>query len=206
MGRITLLLGIALSLGIAHSQAATASSSKAKPHAGRHDRIYGYVDGEPDYCGPILPHRKDSRSCIAQRKALEPEIAQLEAEQVAMKLRNSMEQGSPKNVDDACAQAKAPDVNACANHLLVGWPSAHHNAASFDSYTYCRKIGDIAGGSNEIELTCRQEENEARQWFENHDTSARTFTYCLGIGKIAGGSYVILKTCIEQEEEAGSKL
>lgn len=77
---------------------------------------------------------------------------------------------------------------------------------SFDTEAYCRKIGDTAGGSYEIEETCRNEESRALSQLNSESIPARTLEYCSRIGDTAGGSYVIMQTCVEQEEESASHL
>ena len=197
MGKIVLLLRIALALCVAQGARAYASDVHAKHHVRRHDRIYGYVGADPEYCSSKV---KDSPSCVAERARNATLTAQEEAEATASALIPSI------RAEEACAQAKAPDVNACANHILIGWPQAHHSVGMLNIESYCRKIGDDAGGSNEMELTCRDEEFEAKRWAERHDTPQRTYNYCFGMGRDAGGSYVMYQTCVEQEEAAGSKL
>lgn len=76
----------------------------------------------------------------------------------------------------------------------------------FDTDEYCRKIGDTAGGSYEIEATCRDEEAAALSQLRSLDIPDRTLKYCSDIGETAGGSYTIMKTCVEQEANAASRL
>lgn len=83
------------------------------------------------------------------------------------------------------------------------------NAPLLDTEAYCKRVGDVAGGSDEIELTCRQQEHVARNWVSAHATSSRTMKYCARVAEGVGGnagSYEIMKTCIEQEEQAAEQL
>jgi hypothetical protein len=57
---------------------------------------------------------------------------------------------------------------------------------SFDTEAYCRKIGDTAGGSYEIEETCRDEEAKALSQLNSQSIRARTLEYCSRIGDTAG--------------------
>ena len=84
----------------------------------------------------------------------------------------------------------------------AGEPGDAEALPSYDDATYCRKIGDAAGGSNVIERTCRQQEAGAQAEVEGMTILPKTLRYCGNIGRSAGGSYVIFKTCVEQELEA----
>jgi hypothetical protein len=84
--------------------------------------------------------------------------------------------------------------------------SSSAGAPAYDTASYCRQIGDTAGGSYVIERTCRQQEMEALSAIRRMSIPARIQNYCAQIGETAGGSYVIYKTCAEQELEAASSL
>lgn len=71
---------------------------------------------------------------------------------------------------------------------------------------YCRRIGDIAGGSAVIERTCRDQEQSSLVTIRDQNIPKRIFEYCERIGRAAGESYTIFKTCVEQETTAASTL
>ena len=85
--------------------------------------------------------------------------------------------------------------------LLLALPST---AVAFDTAAYCRQVGAFVGGSYQIELTCRQQENAAR--LNRMSVPNRIESYCREVGSFAGGSYQIMVTCIEQELEARRQL
>jgi hypothetical protein len=84
--------------------------------------------------------------------------------------------------------------------------SASAELPSFDTISYCRKIGDTAGGSMEIEATCREMEGDALSALNRMTIPGRMLRYCTQIGETAGGSYEIMKTCVEMESEAATRL
>jgi hypothetical protein len=77
---------------------------------------------------------------------------------------------------------------------------------SFNTASYCRKIGDTAGGSMQIEATCREMEADALDGLQRMAIPSRMLSYCTQIGQTAGGSYEIMKTCVEMESDAASRL
>lgn len=79
-------------------------------------------------------------------------------------------------------------------------------AANYDIKQYCSKVADAVGGSAQIELTCREQEAEARDDIPGKNASPKIMAYCDRVGKAIGGSYQILSTCIDQEQEAQSQL
>lgn len=113
---------------------------------------------------------------------------------------------SPDFPHQMCGYIKAPDMDAC----MVRMKKIQHESAEgipmYDSDAYCAHIGDVAGGSNEIELTCHQEESDAHEWARENVGSPRSMRYCAKIGETAGGSYEIFKTCLQQEESAAAQL
>ena len=164
------------------------------------DMIYAYVDGEPEYC---LAAVRDSPSCVAEMKVNAPEIKREQAEMAAMEKVNS-----PAYIAQLCKESHASNIDRCVSDvqaLHTEPPRAASSFPIFDIDSYCRELGDMAGGSNEIELTCRHQEEAARDWARDHDTSQRTAKYCRGVAETAN-SYEIFKTCVEQEEDAGSHL
>ena len=87
--------------------------------------------------------------------------------------------------------------------LLLALPST---AAAFDTAAYCREVGAVVGGSYQIELTCRQQENAARSRLNRMSVPNRIVSYCREVGSVVGGSYQIMVTCIEQELDARRQL
>jgi hypothetical protein len=91
-------------------------------------------------------------------------------------------------------------------------PSEAHSAPptadlpSFDTASYCRKIGDTAGGSMQIEATCREMEADALHALQRMSIPSRMLNYCTRIGETADSSYQIMKTCVEMESDAASRL
>jgi hypothetical protein len=136
---------------------------------------------------------------------------------------NSMNVDENLTTTDMNATAATSDVNVAeleeADHraakaLSAQSPNTDTPAAeqaptglpSFDTEAYCQKIGDTAGGSYEIEETCRDEESKALAQLNARSISGRTLQYCSRIGETAGGSYEIMETCVEQELESAGRL
>lgn len=76
----------------------------------------------------------------------------------------------------------------------------------YDTVAYCREIGDLAGGSSQVELVCRQDEEAAKDKIDALNPSARIMKYCDEVARVAGGSYQILEVCIEDELSAEEQL
>lgn len=167
--------------------------------AKHHDEVYATLpDGTPEYCLSSVP---DSPSCKAERKANAPEVTRLQKELAALPNPTS-----PTYLHDLCVQQKSPDISQCMAMMKASQTLVEKGFPSYDIDAYCQKIGDTAGGSYDIELTCRQEEDAAFAWAEANPPNRRTMTYCGRIGAVAGGSYEIFKTCVQQEENAASQL
>lgn len=77
---------------------------------------------------------------------------------------------------------------------------------AYDIKAHCRKIGDVAGGSYQIEETCRKNEQEAQKALTTITIPSRISKHCQEIGIVAGGSYQIMLTCVKQEIEAKNRL
>ena len=90
--------------------------------------------------------------------------------------------------------------------LLLIFLSLSPIANSFDISAYCRSIADTAGGSYQIELTCREMERDAKSRINRKQVPDRIMRYCRRIGETAGGSYQIMLTCIIQELNARSQM
>jgi hypothetical protein len=73
---------------------------------------------------------------------------------------------------------------------------------AFDIARYCRTIGQHAGGSYQIEKSCRDMEYEAKAKLARMTIPPRIKRYCQNIGQHAGGSYNIMLSCVEMELEA----
>lgn len=76
----------------------------------------------------------------------------------------------------------------------------------YDSNAYCRRLGDTAGGSAEVELSCRQQEKAAYEHLSTRPTTPRILNYCNGLGVTSGGSYEVFDACVSQEEAAQRQL
>ncbi|MDR6235197.1 hypothetical protein [Pseudomonas oryzihabitans] len=79
-------------------------------------------------------------------------------------------------------------------------------AADYDIKAYCRSVSDAVGGSAQIELTCRKQEERAKASIAGKQAPAKTLAYCQSVGDAIGGSYQILATCINQELAAKAQL
>jgi hypothetical protein len=114
-------------------------------------------------------------------------------------------------VNDALSSGANADMDVAREAKIERADSAVSASASaelpsFDTVSYCRKIGDTAGGSMEIEATCREMEADALSGLSRLTIPARMLRYCTQIGETAGGSYEIMKTCVEMESEAATRL
>lgn len=87
--------------------------------------------------------------------------------------------------------------------ISVALPSTVH---AFNTSAYCREVGAVVGGSYQIELVCRQQEDAARSRLNRMSVPGRIESYCREVGAVVGGSYQIMVTCIEQELEARRQL
>jgi len=97
-------------------------------------------------------------------------------------------------------QANPPDIStALHGDITNAYPE-------YDTARYCKRLGDMVGGSNDLELTCVQQENDAAKDVFAKSVTVRTMNYCDGLAKNVGGSYELLETCIEQENKAASRL
>ncbi|MCI5225564.1 MAG: hypothetical protein D3918_02630 [Candidatus Electrothrix sp. AX2] len=80
------------------------------------------------------------------------------------------------------------------------------NVYSYDINSYCKSVSEVAGGSYQIEETCRKMEKQSKKNISKMKVSKRIKKYCDEVGKAAGGSYQIMETCIDQELSAKSRL
>lgn len=76
----------------------------------------------------------------------------------------------------------------------------------YDMKKYCADVGETAGGSYEIEQTCREQEKKSQNNLSYLSVPKRVATYCQNVGQYAGGSYQIMETCIENELKAKKQL
>lgn len=113
---------------------------------------------------------------------------------------------SPDFPHQMCVYEKAQDMSACMAQVKKAQQESAEGIPMYDSDAYCAHIGDVAGGSSEIELTCRQEEADAHEWVRENVGSPRSMRYCAKIGSTGGGSYQIFKTCLQQEASAAADL
>jgi hypothetical protein len=113
---------------------------------------------------------------------------------------------SPDFPHQMCVYIKAPDMGACMVRMKKIQEETAEGIPMYDSSAYCGHIGDVAGGSSQIELTCRQQEAEAHEWIRENVGPERSMRYCGKIGSSAGGSYQIFKACLQQEISAAVEL
>ena len=76
----------------------------------------------------------------------------------------------------------------------------------FDIEKKCAKIKEFAGGSYQIEQTCRNQEREAQSTLMGMSIPTEIEKHCTEIGAYADGSYQIMLTCVEQETKAKANL
>ncbi|QGT80395.1 MULTISPECIES: hypothetical protein [Pseudomonas syringae group] len=79
-------------------------------------------------------------------------------------------------------------------------------AAEYNVKTYCKKVADSVGGSAQIELGCREQENDAKASIPGKNATPKILKYCDQVAQSIGGSYQILSGCIDQEQDAQKKL
>lgn len=84
--------------------------------------------------------------------------------------------------------------------------NASSGTAAYDPAKYCQEISRISGGSSQIELACRQMEQQALKNLINMERTGKAEKYCHGIGATAGGSYRIKEACLKQEQAAAASL
>jgi len=80
------------------------------------------------------------------------------------------------------------------------------SASAFNIASYCQDVSEAVGGSYQIELACRQQEEAARSRLNVMDIPERVRNYCTEVAQAVGGSYQIMVACVEQELEAKSRL
>lgn len=79
-------------------------------------------------------------------------------------------------------------------------------AFAYDITAYCQQVSQAVGGSYQIEETCRQQENTAKQNIAAMAVPEQIQKYCQDVGQAIGGSYQIKEVCIQQEMSAKSRL
>lgn len=77
---------------------------------------------------------------------------------------------------------------------------------NYDIKEYCKEIGDVSGGSSMIELTCRKEEQKAKEAISKMDFDDRILGYCTEVTDAGGQSYMILQECIREEIHSKQQL
>jgi hypothetical protein len=105
-------------------------------------------------------------------------------------------------------QAITLAVSIATSTLAFSSFASAESIPRYDVRTYCKQIGEVAGGSSEIEQTCVQIEQKSYntlkpQWT---DLPAKARNYCDEIARVAGGTYQILETCIQQEVSASHEI
>jgi hypothetical protein len=94
--------------------------------------------------------------------------------------------------------------------LILGFPSSglcQTVLPVYDTPAYCRKVGQAAGGSYQIEGTCRESEGNAQRDLRSRVViESRVLTYCDRVSSAVGGSYQILLQCVKNEEQAAADI
>jgi hypothetical protein len=67
-------------------------------------------------------------------------------------------------------------------------------------------VSDAIGGSAQIELACRQEEQNAKKTVPSASIPSKTLSYCDQVAFAIGGSYQILLACVQEENKARRQL
>lgn len=135
-------------------------------------------------------------------------LASCEVRPTAAEDANDLEaelEATAEAAENAIAEADEAAKDIAANDLdgsVEAADASNGVVPLFDTASYCRQIGDTAGGSYQIERTCRDMEDEARAAIAGRSFPARVARYCTEIGETAGGSYQIMNTCIDMELEA----
>jgi len=76
----------------------------------------------------------------------------------------------------------------------------------YDIKEHCKNVAAMAGGSSQMEVFCRETEDEAKRDIARLAAPARIMKHCDGVARFSGGSYQMLQFCIQQEMEADKKL
>lgn len=90
--------------------------------------------------------------------------------------------------------------------VLIALLAVPRSASAFDIAAYCRQVADAVGGSYQIELSCRQQEEAARSRLAGMQLPERIRAYCTQVADAVGGSYQIMETCVQQELKARQQL
>ncbi|MDL2259320.1 hypothetical protein LJB99_00370 [Deltaproteobacteria bacterium OttesenSCG-928-K17] len=125
---------------------------------------------------------------------------------VNVRYEYTMIPGVTSTMQVKCGQVIAISLGIFIIHNTVIPMAMANELPLYDTNAYCREIGDIAGGSSQIELVCRQEEEAAKVKISTLNPSTRTMRYCDEVARIAGGSYQILEVCITDELSAEDQL
>ena len=77
----------------------------------------------------------------------------------------------------------------------------------YDIDAYCATIAEAAGGSYQLESSCRKQETDALDRFGRLEgVEPRILSYCRNTADIAARSYWFLVTCIGSEEKAKAEM
>jgi hypothetical protein len=89
--------------------------------------------------------------------------------------------------------------------LGLGAAPAWAEMPNYDVDAYCQRLGQMAGGSEQLRKTCVEQEQRAYDQMKPKWDAipAVTRTYCERLGRMAGGSFELLDTCVDQELQAG---
>lgn len=76
----------------------------------------------------------------------------------------------------------------------------------YDINAYCTGVADAVGGSAQVELFCREQEQKTLQTLQGMAIPTEVMNYCDGVARVIGGSYEVFKNCAEQEISARQSL
>lgn len=89
--------------------------------------------------------------------------------------------------------------------VLIAAPgAARAEMPNYDVEAHCRQVGQVAGGSQEMENFCLRQEQSAydslKPVWDGLPASLRS--HCDQVAQMAGGSFEMLKFCVGQEIKA----
>lgn len=76
----------------------------------------------------------------------------------------------------------------------------------YDIKAYCKQVSEFSGGSNVIEVGCRDMEKKSKAALSQLEVPQKTLQYCDQVASTSGGSYALLEGCIQMEMEAAQEL
>lgn len=90
--------------------------------------------------------------------------------------------------------------------ILLASPVFAADIPQFDIKAYCKNVADVSGGSNVIELGCRDMENDAKSALAKMSIPSKVLNYCTEVARASGGSYSIVQGCVDMEIDAQQKM